>query len=75
MISCNLRRMNVDVAFSVPKKLDCLIRRGKDKLEFRKQTNLVYQINCRECDALYIGQTKRSLETRVGEHRRNINLS
>ncbi|EZA51321.1 hypothetical protein X777_10246, partial [Ooceraea biroi] len=36
---------------------------------------LVYQINCMDCNASYIGQTKRSLDTRVSEHRRNINGS
>ncbi|EZA58481.1 hypothetical protein X777_01102, partial [Ooceraea biroi] len=64
MISCNLRENNFDVAFSVPKKLNCLIRRGKNRLDLN---------NCKDCDASYIGQTKSSLETRVNEHRRNIN--
>lgn len=49
-----------------------VIRKGKDKLIDSKQTHIVYQINCSNCDAIYIGQTKRHLETRVKEHQHNI---
>ena len=33
------------------------------------KANLVYQFKCHGCDTRYIGQTKRHLRTRVGEHR------
>ena len=33
----------------------------------------IYQINCKDCKKIYIGKTKRNLETRVKEHFRNIN--
>jgi len=36
-------------------------------------THVVYKIDCRDCDLSYIGQTKRHLETRVKEHKININ--
>jgi len=36
---------------------------------------IVYKINCIDCDQVYIGQTKRHLETRIKEHRNNINNS
>ena len=32
----------------------------------------IYQINCKVCEKIYIGKTKRNLETRVKEHFRNI---
>ena len=32
----------------------------------------IYQINCKDCEKCYIGQTKRNLKTRVKEHFRNI---
>ena len=32
----------------------------------------IYQINCKDCEKIYIGKTKRDLETRVKELFRNI---
>ena len=33
---------------------------------------IVNQINCKDCEKIYIGKPKRNLETRVKEHFRNI---
>jgi len=33
---------------------------------------MVYQINCLDYDAYYVGQTKRTLNIRVNEHRSHI---
>jgi len=38
-----------------------------------KQSNVVYRVSCNECDATYVGQTKRQLQTRMREHRSDIN--
>jgi len=62
----------VNVTYSIPKKLDNMIIKGKDRLEDRQKTEVVYKIACKDCDQVYIGQTKRHLETRVKEHRNNI---
>ena len=32
----------------------------------------IYQINCADCDKLYIGQTKRNISIRAAEHMRNV---
>ena len=32
----------------------------------------IYQINCKDCEKIYIGKTKINLESRVKEHFRNI---
>ena len=40
--------------------LVCLLLAGK------------FQINCKDCEKIYIRKTKRNLETRVKEHFRNI---
>jgi len=62
----------VDVRYTIPKKLDCIIKKGKDKLDKKRNTNVVYKIDCKDCEKVYIGQTKRHLETRVKEHKNNI---
>jgi len=35
-------------------------------------TELVYKINCSDCDQIYIGHTKRYLITRIKEHQQNM---
>jgi len=35
--------------------------------------NVVYKLNCVDCNASYVGQTCRLLKTRIAEHRNYIN--
>jgi len=37
-----------------------------------KSKNLIYLIECKKCGRQYIGETKRQLNERFGEHRRSI---
>lgn len=62
----------LDVLYTVPRKLDCLISKGKDQLPANKRTNVIYKLTCNDCSACYIGQTKRYLETRIKEHFKDI---
>ena len=45
------------------------IIREKDKLELLEQNGLVYKNKCKDCEASYVGQTKRQLGTRIKEHK------
>ncbi|XP_071581632.1 uncharacterized protein [Temnothorax nylanderi] len=67
-----VNRCGLDVLYTILKKLDSIIKRGKDKLENMKKTGVVYKIECNDCNASYIGQTLRHLETRVKEHLSDI---
>jgi len=55
-------------------KLDKIIKVQKDPTEHTHKNNIVYKINCNNCDASYVGQTKRKMMTRVKEHHDNIKL-
>jgi hypothetical protein len=55
-------------------KLNRYIKTHKDKNNSNNQNNVIYRICCKDCDATYIGQTKRQLCTRVKEHKNNIRL-
>ena len=35
----------------------------------------VYQTDCKDCDKIYIGQTKKNLKTQIKKHFRNINTN
>jgi len=62
----------VDVIYTIPKKLNHIIKKGKDKLDTKSNTDVVYKIEYKDCDKVYIGQTKRHLETHIKEHKNNI---
>ncbi|KYN21658.1 hypothetical protein ALC57_05966, partial [Trachymyrmex cornetzi] len=59
------------LAFTIPNTLKSFIRRGKDKLEFLSNQNIVYTISCKNCDASYVGQTKRRLKEHKSDIRNN----
>ena len=44
------------------------ITRLKSKLNVLSWSGVVYQISCSQCEAFYVGKTKRRLEQRVQEH-------
>jgi len=57
------------LAFSCYNKLSKFIMVHKDSLPSSARSNVIYKINCLDCDASYVNQTKRTLNTRVSEHR------
>ncbi|XP_071578172.1 uncharacterized protein [Temnothorax nylanderi] len=67
-----VNRCGLEVLHTIPKKLDSIIKRGKDKLDNMKETGVVCKIDCNDCNVSYIGQTLRHLETRVKEHLSDI---
>jgi hypothetical protein len=52
----------------------CKLKNPKDKYEMLQKSR-IYQVECEGCDSVYIGQTKRSLKTRFGEHHSSILLN
>jgi len=44
------------------------LRKPKDVVSDSDKKGLVYEIPCRDCDAVYIRETGRSLKTRKQEH-------
>jgi len=55
-------------------KLDRIIKVHKDQTEHQHKNNVIYKIYCKNCNASYVGQTKRQLKTRIREHYNNIKL-
>ena len=56
-------------------KLNSFIKTHKDPLLNKTKKNVVYKIYCKDCDASYVGQTERTLKTRILEHCNRRNTS
>ena len=41
-----------------------------DKVDYEEVSECIYQIPCKNCDKVYVGQTARNLGIRVGEHKK-----
>ena len=54
-------------------KLNKFIKADKDKKDYSDNNNVVYKIQCNNCDVSYVGQTKRKLNTRI-KHFNNIRI-
>jgi len=48
------------------------IKVQKDLNHFFSNNNVVCKIFCKDCDAPYVGKTKRQLKTRIKKYNRNI---
>jgi len=55
-------------------KLSEFIKVQKDKSASTSNSNVVYKVNCNNCDTSYVEQTKRQLKTRLKEYVNNIKL-
>jgi len=67
------KKFGFPLAFTIPNTLNFFIKTGKDKIERSNRCNVVYKIDCNDCEASYVGQTKRRLITRIREHKKDIN--
>ena len=47
-------------------------KKPKDKIEKEASRVIVYNIKCKDCDCVFVGQTSRTLKTRVKEHAKAI---
>ena len=48
--------------------LSSLFPKPKDVIDFKQKHSLVYQISCRDHNAVNVGETGRSVRTRKQEH-------
>ena len=69
-----LTAFGVKVAQKPVKKLRDMLVHPKDPLDKMKKQGTVYQLECADCGARYVGETGRDLATRIQEHKRAVRL-
>ena len=62
---------NFNIIFKCVNKFSKFITLGKDPIQTNDRNNIVYKINCSNCNCCYVGQSSRSLKIRVNEHKRD----
>ena len=67
-----LNEVGVKVAIKPHLTIRKLLPSLKDPLDYSEKSCLFYQVPCRDCSFVYIGQTKRDLKSRLDEHKRAI---
>lgn len=65
------RKYNIKTAFKTQNTLRQHLCKTKPKNEEQASKNCVYSIRC-QCDREYIGETKRPLQVRLNEHKKNL---
>ena len=63
------KKIGVRTVFKSKGTLRQLLTRVKSKRPTMKKKGVVYKIPCQDCDAVYIGETGRSLQKRLAEHK------
>ena len=63
-----LAQIGIEVALKPYFTLSSVFRKPKDVICDEKKCGLVYEIPCCDCDAVYVGETERSLSTRKKKH-------
>jgi len=54
-----VKKFGFNIAYSVPNTLNKFVKRGKDKIDPKSHNEVVYKIDCLNCNSSYVGQTKR----------------
>lgn len=61
----------MELVYKNKNKMSELLGSTKDKKDCLSKAG-IYRIHCNECDATYIGMTKRDIFTRMGEHTKYV---
>ena len=67
-----LRSHKIRSTFYTEKALRKLLCKPKDRVATEDKNNIVYDMNCSNWEAVYFGESKRSLKSRSDEHKRYV---
>ena len=64
-----LSRENVRTTFKPVKTLGSIFKKPKDRPATNQIKGIVYKVKCKTCDFAYVGESKRSWNSRGAEHK------
>ena len=64
----HFNKHNIKGTFCTHTTLRSLLSKPKDPIPKEDRNNAAYQPNCKDCEAIYVGETKRTLNIRAEEH-------
>ncbi|XP_071944797.1 uncharacterized protein [Antedon mediterranea] len=62
----------VNTFFIPSNKLKNGLVHPKDIIKTEDMCGVIYEVNCLNCEKVYIGKTGRALNTRIGEHKKDV---
>ena len=67
-----LRNVRILVCSKLHLTLKDILPKANDLVERSSRPGVVYQIPCRDCTGIYIGETGRVYKTKLAEHKRDL---
>ena len=67
-----MKKHNIVLSCKPSRTIKNQLQQVKDPIPASENPNVVYKLPCEDCDKIYIGETGRSLQTRMKEHRDRI---
>ena len=61
-------KYNIKTTFYTPTTLRSLLSKPKDANPKEDRNNVICQLDCKDCETVYVGETKRTLNIRANEH-------
>lgn len=74
-LSKKFKQYNIKISHKNTHNLKFLYSKLKSKVPMTKQSNIIYQIPCKDCEAVYIGQTSQYLKERLNGHKYQKNIT
>ena len=67
-----LRSHKIRSTFYTEKTLHKILCKPKDWVAIEDKNDIVYESDCNNCEAVYYGESKWSLKSRSGDHKRSV---
>ena len=67
-----LRSLKIRSTFYIENSFHKLFCKPKDQVTTQGKNNIVYRIDCSNCEAVYFSESKRTLKSRSDERKRSI---